>query len=325
MKVFLPRVPGDDFLRILRAQTDPRIEFILGPDLPETPDYEWLVEGTPSREQVEASPRLRGVIVPWAGIPPGTAGLLRDRTDLLLHNLHHNAAATAELAIALLLAAARRIVPVDRALRSGDWTPGWVTEGDWLLEGRTAVILGYGEIGKRIARICHAFGMYVIGVRRADSAGGRDGFAGELVGVSQLGDVLPRAQILFVALPLTPETEGLLGPEALTRLPEKALLVNVGRGPIVDENALYEGLRTGRIGAAGLDVWYRYPRGGNDPKSTLPGERPFHELDNVVLSPHRAGSTSETEPLRAHALAELLSAAARGEALPHPVDLTRGY
>jgi len=324
MRVFLPRVPSEDFLRILREQTDSRVEIVPGPDLPEVADYEWLVEGVPTSEQLDASPRLRGVIVPWAGIPPRTAELLRSRPEFVLHNLHHNAAPSAELAMALLLAAARRIVPVDRALRSGDWTPGRVTEGDWLLEGRTAVILGYGAIGRRIARMCRAFGMSVIGVRRQD-VGGDDEFASEIVGVARLASVLPRAQVLFVTLPLTPETEGLLGAEEISLLPARALLVNVGRGPILEESPLYEALRSGRIGAAGLDVWYRYPRGENDPRNTLPAECPFHELENVVLSPHRAGSTCETEQLRAEALAELLSAAVCGEAVPGAVDLSRGY
>lgn len=321
MKVFLPRSPGGDFVQILREHASPEIDILLGPDLPPDPDYDWLVEGVPTEEQLDSSPRLRAVVVPWAGIPPRTAELLRPRPHLSLYNLHHNAAPTAEMAMALLLAAARRIVPVDRALRKGDWTPGRGVDIDPLLEGRTAVVLGYGAIGRRIGRICRAFGMEVVGVRRTQVSGGAE----EIVGVSQLARVLPRAQVLFITLPLTPETERILDAEAIARLPRGALLINVGRGPIVEEDALYDALVSGRIAAAGLDVWYRYPRGEDDPHETLPGNRPFHELDNVVLSPHRAGSTCETENLRARALAALLSTGARGESLPPPVDLGRGY
>ena len=110
-------------------------------------------------------------------------------------------------------------------------------------------------------------------------------------------------------------------------MPERAILVNVGRGPVVNEPALYHALRDGTLHAAGLDVWYNYPNDEPGRTSTNPSEYPFCELDNVVMSPHRAGApnTSETESLRVRALAELLNAAARREPIPNRVDLDLGY
>jgi phosphoglycerate dehydrogenase-like enzyme len=102
-------------------------------------------------------------------------------------------------------------------------------------------------------------------------------------------------------------------------------LVNVGRGPIVDEAALYQALREGTLHSAGLDVWYNYPTDKAARSHTPPSAYPFHELDNVVMSPHRAGGADETDMLRMMHLAALFNAAARGDEMPNRVDLQAGY
>jgi phosphoglycerate dehydrogenase-like enzyme len=142
-----------------------------------------------------------------------------------------------------------------------------------------------------------------------------------------LHSLLPGADALVIALPLTPETEGLIGREELALLPPKAVLVNVGRGPIVDEEALYKALCDGTLHAAGLDVWYNYPEDDASRSNTPPSAHPFHGLDNVVMSPHRAGTggAEEIEQRRMAHLARLLNAAAAGEEMPNRVDLDVGY
>ena len=328
MKVFLPRPPGDEFLRTLRERLDPRIELSVGPEIPEQAEFDWLVEGVPTEEQLTASPRLLGVVVPWAGVSPRTLELVRRYPKLRLHNLHHNAPATAELALALLFAVARRVVPIDRALRAGDWVGRNDTDRNFLLAGRTAVILGFGAIGRRLGEVCAALGMSVTAVSRSASLEmGRPNDANgiELWSSSSLHELLPQAQVLFVTVPLTDETRGLIGPTEIDLLPRDAILVNVARGPIVDEDALFSALESGRIAGAGLDVWYRYPREEDDRSCHSPSNRPFHLLDNVVMSPHRGGDTTETETLRATALAELLAFAARGDDMPNQVDTSLGY
>ena len=106
---------------------------------------------------------------------------------------------------------------------------------------------------------------------------------------------------------------------------EDAVLVNIGRGRIVDEAALYTALRDRRITAAGLDVWYNYPTDDSSRGSTPPSEYPFGDLDNVVMSPHRGGSAAETEQLRAEALAEMLQDAADGMPMSNMIDPDLGY
>jgi phosphoglycerate dehydrogenase-like enzyme len=308
----------------LRAALDPAIRITTGKEPTVPADYAVLVAGRPTPELLEASAKLRAVVIPWAGLARKTRDLLLRYPKLTVHNLHHNAAATAELALALLLAAAKRVVPMDRALRAGDWRPRWAPQTALSLAGKTALVLGYGAIGRRVAAGCLGLGMSVVAVRRQASSGEWDGKV-VLHPVRDLRALLPRADALLICLPLTSETEGLIGAAELALLPERAVLVNVGRGPIVDEAALYAALESGRLHSAGLDVWYRYPDDEASREHTLPASQPFHELDSVVLSPHRGGDNRETEEQWPEALAALLNAAARGEPIPNRVDLAAGY
>lgn len=324
LAVHLLRLPYDQGLEQLTAQLDAGVSLTHGPERPDPATYEVLVGGRPTREDLAASPALHTLIIPWAGLPTETRDLLRDFPGIAVHNLHHNAAPVAELALALLLGAAKFLVPFDRALRQGDWRPRYRPTPAALLQGKTALILGYGAIGRRIARVCQALGMDVIATRRSlavpEQADGVTVYPG-----GALRDLLPRAGALVITLPLTPETEGLIGTAELAALPEGAVLVNVGRGAIVEQAALYQALQQGRLRAAGLDVWYNYPPDEDSRTETLPADFPFDELDNVVLSPHRGGSTDETARLRMTHLARLLNCAARGEPLPNRVDVTAGY
>jgi len=313
-------------LEHLRAHLAPGIRLTTGREIPDRADYEVLVAGRLEEAHLDASPRLHTLLIPWAGLPETTRGLMRERPAVAVHNLHHNAAPTAEMAAALLLGAAKFLVPMDRALRTGDWSRRYDPHPAVLLEGGRALVLGYGAVGRRVARICRGFGMRVSAVRRRPTET-EAGCPDEVHGLGSLHTLLPGADALIVTLPLTRATEGLIGERELDLLPGHAVLVNVGRGPIVDEGALYRALRDGSIRAAGLDVWYRYPSDEEGRTDTPPSEHPFAELDNVVMSPHRAGDpgTGETERARMEALAGSLNAAAAGEPVPHPVDLEEGY
>ena len=117
----------------------------------------------------------------------------------------------------------------------------------------------------------------------------------------------------------------MLDARRLALLPEGAVLVNVARGPVISEEALYEALRSGHLHSAGIDVWYRYPTRDGDPKSTPPSDFAFGDLENVVMSPHRGGWLHEVEAHRMRHLAALLAALARGEEPSHRVDVAAGY
>jgi phosphoglycerate dehydrogenase-like enzyme len=321
LPVHLLQLPyTQDTVAELRARLHPDVHLTASLELPSPARFRILVAGRPQREHLLASPDLEALIVPWAGIPAATRELLLDFPHIALHNLHHNALPVAEQAIALLLAACKFVVPMDRALRAHDWTPRYEPSPSLLLQGRMALVLGYGAIGRQVAALCRGLGMEVVAVRRRATPG-PEGVAG----ISELHALLPRAGAVIVCLPSTAETEGLIGAAELALLPPDAVLVNVGRGPVVDEAALFDALRERRLYAAGIDVWYNYPADEAGRSHTPPSRYPFHELDNVVMSPHRAGGSTETERLRVVHLAEMLNAAARGEPLPNRVDLQAGY
>jgi phosphoglycerate dehydrogenase-like enzyme len=322
--VHLLDIPEPTALAVLHAHLDPNIVLTCGRDLPPQPDYHVLAAGRPDRSHLTASPALHTLIIPFAGLPAATRTLLLDFPHIAVHNLHHNAALTAELALALLLAASKFIIPFDRALRTHDWSPRYRPNPSLLLEGKTALILGFGAIGKRIARACWGLGMHVIAVRRQLRTEPVD-FPIEVHASDALSALLPRAHVAVIALPATPETESLLGPAELALMPSGGVLVNIGRGPIVEQHALFEALQSGQLAAAGLDVWYNYPTSTDTRSHTPPADLPFYQLDNVVMSPHRAGHAADTETMRMTALADLLNAAARGETIANRVDLAAGY
>ncbi len=323
--VYLLHPPDPDELAHLRADLDPDVELTLGPDLPPSPDYHILVAGRPQREHLIASPGLQTLVIPWSGLPDQTRELMLDFPQIAVHNLHHNAVPVAEMVVTLLLAAAKCILPIDRTFRSHDWTPRYRPNPAILLDGKMALVLGYGAIGRRVARMCRGLGMRVAAIRRRPSASADA--PDEVYPPAALSELLPQAGALLICLPHTPETDGLIGAEELALLPSDGVLVNVGRGPIVDEAALYRALRDGALYAAGLDVWYNYPAPGDEAarSCTPPSQYPFHDLENVVMSPHRAGGFKEVEGRRLVHLARLLNAAARGEPLPNRVDVRAGY
>jgi len=324
MNVHLLYEPKEDVLAILKSQVDPDVHVTVGKEVVETAVPHILVTGRPKREHL-TYPVLHTLIIPWAGIPKETHALMQDFPHIAVHNLHHNAQPVAETVLMLLMAAAKLTVPFDQSLRRHDWTPRYERGREpQLLNGKTALILGYGEIGKRVGLLCQALGMRVLATRRNLAAPTSDNGV-ELYPATSLPDLLPQANALLICLPQTPQTEGLLGKHELNLLPDKAILVNIGRGPIVDEQALYEALTSGKLHAAGLDVWYNYPTDSDSRTNTPPSRYPFHELENVVMSPHRGGAVDETDRLRMVALARVLNTAVNGEPLPNRINLEAGY
>jgi phosphoglycerate dehydrogenase-like enzyme len=210
-----------------------------------------------------------------------------------LCNMFGHEQAMAEWVVMAMLALTRRALTYDRRLREGDWAPGlpWEVE----LSGRVVATVGYGHIGRRVADLSRALGLDVLAATRSPSPGRAEGLR-RLTGLDELGSVLDEADFAVVAVPSTPDTRGLVGARELERLGPNGYLVNVARGDVVDERALYEALRDRTIAGAAVDVWYRYPRGG---AQTLPSEYPFHELDNVLMAPHISGRTTGTQERRA--------------------------
>lgn len=311
--------PPDEF-EPLSSLLDPSISVTTGPEYPPH-GVDVIVTGRPGKEV----PRdVKMVVVPWAGIPEGVMELGRANPDISVHNLHHNAPQVAELATALLFAVSKHIISYDAGLRQGDWRLRYQPTRATLLYGKTAVVLGYGAIGQHAAMILKGLGMRVIGVNRSGKATGVQ-IGDELRPISGLAETLPEADVLLIALPLTEQTRSLIDAAAIAALPDSAIIINIGRGPIIDEWALYNALKEGKLGGAGLDVWWNYPENEAARANTYPANAPLHELDNIVMSPHRAGAIIERTPVWSAALAEVLNAYARGQEVPNRVDIAAGY
>ena len=270
----------------------PDVEFIADSErsLAEFESLEAIVSNPVPRERYESARGLKAVFVPFVGINHLPADLLLER-GVEVFNCHGNAFSVAERALAMTLAAYGRVIEFHNDLRQGKWHGFWVGKGHedfWhSLYGKPCAILGVGAIGTALARLLKAFDCPVTGYRRRTSEETPLHF--DRV-TNDLADAVRDAEIVFVALPLTDETEGLVSRELLASMKGK-FLVNVGRGGIVDEEGLYRALADGILSGAAIDTWYTYPAKGL--MSGDPSRFPIHELPNVVLSPHVAGSTWE--------------------------------
>ena len=219
----------------------------------------------------QACPKLRMVSV-W--------GTGTDHIDLAAAERHGvtvtntpgvSAISIAEHTLALLLAVARRIPQIDRATRAGEWPRGRSVE----LHGKTCGIVGLGAIGRQFARLAEGIGMRVVAWTMRPRPGDP---------IVPLDELYRTSDVITLHLRLSDQTEGMLGPEQFARMKPGAILINTARGAIVQEAALLDALRSGRIAGAGLDVFATEP---------LPQGHPLTALENVVLTPHCAGITPE--------------------------------
>jgi D-3-phosphoglycerate dehydrogenase len=220
-----------------------------------------------------------------------------------------NIVSAAELAVGLMLAAARHIAPANAALKNGEWKRSRYT-GIELYE-KTVGIVGLGRIGVLVAQRLSAFGMKVIAYDPYVQAGRAAQMGVRLV---TLDELLAESDFMSVHLPKTPETLGLIGEEQLAKVQPHLVLVNAARGGIVDEQALYNALKEGRIAAAGLDVFAKEPC----------TDSPLFELENVVATPHLGASTDEAQEKAGIAVAKSVRLALSGELVPDAVNVQGG-
>ena len=216
--------------------------------------------------------------------------------------------ATADLAFALLLAAGRRVAEGDRLVKSGGWKtwgPSFMLGADFA--GATIGIVGFGRIGRAVARRASGFGMRIL-FSEPSKAAPEPGVSASQV---DLDSLLRESDFISLHTPLTDSTRGLINERTLAQMKPTTILVNTSRGPVVDQEALYETLKEQHIFAAGLDVTVPEP---------LPPEHPLLTLENCLVVPHIASASWRTRELMSVMAAENLIAGLKGERLPKCVN-----
>jgi phosphoglycerate dehydrogenase-like enzyme len=287
--------------------------------LPKLADADVLVSMGFTPPMAEAAPQLSLVQVPGAGLDRIDRGVMRP--GLRLANAYGHEAGIAEYIMGAMLSLTRSFGSLDASLRKGRWDSQWAVGTPMPppspeLAGKTLGILGFGHIGEALARRAAAFDMKVCAVRRQAQ---KDVPAGVsfIGGPDRLDEVLRSAHYLAITLSLSPETRNLLDDRRLGLMKPSAYLINVARAEIIDEGALYRALSGGMLAGAALDVWYRYPTA---PGPTMPANQPFHELANVILTPHVSGWTEGMLEARARLIAGNIERTARGERPLNEID-----
>lgn len=254
------------------------------------------------------APNLTWVHLPGAGVDHSAYGRLLQRGIRLTTSAGSTAEPIAQSAIAGLLMLARHFPHHMDAQRRHAWEPLENIDAATDLRGQTLVVFGLGSIGTAIARTAQALGLHVVGVRRSPAR--PDDPVDELHTPDTLDVLLPRADWLAITSPLTTQTQGLFDTRRLALLPRGAHLINVGRGPIVDENALIGALQSGHIAGAYLDVFEEEP---------LSTESPLWDLPRVIITPHNSGAARGNEHRAAEIFIENLGHWKRNEPLRNEV------
>jgi len=264
------------------------------------------------RALLDAAPRLRW----WSTLSAGVqdlveAGVVGRPGLTVTNNRSAYTVPVAEHAVAAIMAAAKNLPGYERARQRREWR-GLGTAAE--LRGATLVIYGMGNIGGEVARLGAGLGMRVTGIRRGGEA--HPGLLADVVGPERLAGAVAEADYLVLCAPLTPETRGAISAAVIARMKPTAWLVNVARGPLVDELALASALAAGRLGGAALDSFAAHP---------LPAASPLWGLENVILTPHWSGSSPHLRERSLAGFAANLERFGQGRPLLNVIDPVRGY
>jgi phosphoglycerate dehydrogenase-like enzyme len=280
-------------------------------------DADVLVGSRFTADMADVAEKLRLIHVAGAGTDKIDFSALP--SDVLVANTFHHEQSIAEYVAGAAVMLRRGFLSHDRALREGVWATSVydrsIQQPPTLGDARIGFV-GFGHIGACSWNLLRAFGCSGAAVTGSGkvSADAGLGWAG---GAGELDRLMRESDVVVVSAPLNEHTEGMIGTAELTALGSDGVLINVGRGPLVQERALYDALAGGVIKAAAIDVWYRYPSGEG---VCTPSELPFAELPNVLMTPHSSGITRDTFAGRADDVAANIARLQRGEPLRNVVN-----
>lgn len=331
MKIVLTRsmLPGD--VAYIRAGLDREIEgqyeLVIPEDYSEqelcrlVKDADVLLGPFVTPAILDSAKTAKLVQVPWTGMDTFDFDAVKGR-GVTVCNTHSNADAVAELATALILDLVKKVSYHDRKMRAGSWNRDQKPLGlkSQMISNMAACLLGFGSIGSRIGRLLSVFGAKVIAV---DDYAGDKGVANAVYPTAATIDAVSVADIVVCTVPLTEKTKGMIGTELLAHMQKGALLINMSRASLVEEDALWDALQNEHIGGYAADVWWSTPKRGES-ESWPSSKHPFQELDNVVMSPHRAGFIDGALPHLDGAIENIIALTNGGD-LSCEVDINKGF
>ncbi len=331
MKIVLTRsmVPGD--IQYIKDGLDKEIageyEIVVPAEFTEDgicavcSDADVLLGPYVTKTIIETAGNLKLIQVPWTGMDTFDFAAVQGIT-VPVCNTHSNADSVAELGVAIVLDLLKKLSYHDRKMRTGSWNRDQkpLNLKSKMLNRQTVCVLGFGNIGSRIGKLIAAFGAKLIAVDGHAKAGE---IVEEVYRHDQIKDALSKADVVICTLPLTDNTRGMINSDLIAAMKDGVVLVNMSRAAVIDEDAAWNGLESGKIGAFGSDVWWNAPKRGES-QSYPSAKHEFWKLDNVVMSPHRAGFIENSLPHLDGAI-ENITALCRGRKLSGVVDTKKGF
>jgi len=325
-------MPAD--VEYIKARLEPGI-VLLEPDeytedkvLEKIADAKVLLGGMLTENILRAGSHIELFQIPWTGVDTLNFGLLRELKINCVCNSHSNSSVVAEHAIALYASAAKKLPYHDAQMRHGNWnrvSPNGneVSPFSRSIFEQKVVFVGYGAVNQCIHEMLVGFKPSVTVVNRSGRVTDTNQTVDKVVTVDQINTAVENADVVFVAIPMTAETKNIIDSNCFNSMSSNTILVNVARGGVLDEESLYTSLQKGDIYAAGIDTWYNYPKPG-DTQTYPSASFEFHKLNNIVMSPHRAGYIDSGFPHLDDAVANLNNLYA-GKPLHHNISSEHGY
>jgi phosphoglycerate dehydrogenase-like enzyme/ribonuclease HI len=286
---------------------------------------EVIVGGELAEEDLRIAKNLELFQIPFAGVDKVNLEAFKKFPKITVCNTHGNNHAVSEHAICLLLALAKNLVNNDRDLRKGKWH-GFITKETTIqLHGKNLGIIGLGSIGLEIAKRALSFGMNIYAIKRSFQ---KEKKLDKKYGLTFLGNheqleyVIEKSDFIIIAVPLTTKTENMIN-ENILKLMKGKFLINIGRGNIIDEKALYQNLKNGNLAGAAIDTWYQYP--DKNHREVLPSKYSFHELSNIIMTPHNAGYSDKAVEENILSVYRNISRIFHGEKPENIINLIEGY
>ncbi len=274
--------------------------------------FNWSLSGGLLRDVFRMCPHVQWVHTRAAGLDNLLFPELIQSPVVLTNGSGVFSPSLGEFALAAILFFAKDLRRMVRSQEAGRWDQFDITN----IEGQTAGIVGYGDIGHAVAARVGPMGMRILAVNRNGKAESPDPLVSHLYGSADLLEMIPACDYLVVAAPLTAETHGMIGARAFAAMKPTAVIINIGRGPVIDETAMIQALAAGMIRGAALDVFDQEP---------LPPGHPFYSLPNVLLSPHCADHTPDWMEQAMRFFLEQFERFRRGQPLKNVVEKHLGY